>query len=391
MGVSGDEFRQYSAYATFVYSQLQIILPTSFLGDITDWDRFLSIDLNSANLPLKGPTEFLRDKDFANLVARAEIPTPTHFVEQAICSYKQFCVLLLKHSSRKSKIVRGMSIFDEGVVRHGEESDYSHECEQLCDYLSRHQWIPNSAEPLVLSEYSSFVEKFRSNDISCDEDWISFLSRFYELHCRENLFTVFKLCCLSLKDVREVPPLFSIAMPEMSSDLNDFESCVQTVQFSFSGIPNVTGLFNNPRTIAPIFSLLGKGRALLEDTNFSVWDTTITCASRRQRLSNRLDSRYTCTVTEEERIWTSFDPSPRASGSNDSPIVEKSGKFVKLSPIRAGPSSSAHVKSPVIRTPELATATLSVPRVVNEVAFLPEEPASSSGKKLTVKKKNSAK
>ena len=74
-GVAGDGFRQYSAYATFVYSQLSSILPTSFLGDISNWDKFLSIDLTSADLPLKGPTEFLRDKDrrdpYSHTICRA--------------------------------------------------------------------------------------------------------------------------------------------------------------------------------------------------------------------------------------------------------------------------------------------------------------------------------
>ena len=138
-GASGDGCRQYSAYATFVFSQLPAIVPTSFLGDISNWDKFFSLDLTAPDLPLKGSTEFLRDKVFANLVARAEIPTPTHFVEQAASFYKQFCCLLLKHSVRKSKLIRGISIFDESVIRHCEEVNYRHECEQLCDYLSRHQ------------------------------------------------------------------------------------------------------------------------------------------------------------------------------------------------------------------------------------------------------------
>ena len=288
----------------FVYSQLNAILPTSFLGDISNWDKFLSIDLTSADLPLKGPTEFLRDRGFANLVARAEIPTPTHFVEQAVCFYKHFCSLLLKHSIGPSKLIRGMSIFDESVIRHGEDANYRHECEQLCDNLSRYQWIPNSAKPVVLSEYCSFVEKFRSNDVSCDEDWVSFLSGFYELHCRENFPTVFILCCLSSMDVSKVPSRFSIVLPELSSNLDDFKSCVHTVQSSLSGIPNVTELFNNPRTIAPIFSLQGREKALLEDSKFSVWDVTSSCSRRLLQLFNRLNSRYTCTITEEERLWT---------------------------------------------------------------------------------------
>ena len=155
--------------------------------------------------------------------------------------------------------------------------------------------ILNSTKHLILGEYSSFVEKFGNNDVSYDEDWVSFLTGFYKLPCRENLFTVFKWCCLRLKEDIEAPPPFSFALPGLSSGLGDFESCVQTVQTSLSGIPNVTGLFNNPRTIVPIFSLLGRRTALFEDTNFSVWDVTSSCPSRRHLLPNRVEARFICT------------------------------------------------------------------------------------------------
>ena len=184
-------------------------------------------------------------------------------------------------------------------------------------------------------------------------------------------------------DVSKVPPTFSIVLPELSSNLDDFESCVHTVQSSLSGIPNVTGLSNNPRTIAPIFSLLGRGKALLEDPGFYVRDVTSSCSGRRLRLFNRLDSRYTCTITEEERLWTCIDSVPKSASTTVSPTVGKSGKFAKLSPIRAGPSTSV----PADRMPDLATATLSVPRVIGEIPFPPTE--SKFVKKITIKKKNS--
>ena len=87
----------------------------------------------------------------------------------------------------------------------------------------------------------------------------------YEMHCRENLFIVFKLCCLSLPARLAVPPNFTVNIPGLSSDHDEFNSSIKCVQSSLSGIPNVSGLFSNPRTISPILTLLGRGRALLED------------------------------------------------------------------------------------------------------------------------------
>ena len=87
-GVNGDSppdgFRVYSAFTTFVYSQLQFILPDSFLGNISNWDHFMSIDLTSPDLPIKSVADFMQNKDFAKLVAESDLPTPTRFVEQAM-------------------------------------------------------------------------------------------------------------------------------------------------------------------------------------------------------------------------------------------------------------------------------------------------------------------
>ena len=153
-GVNGvsppDGFRVYSAFTTFVYSQLQFILPDSFLGNISNWDHFMSIDLTSPDLPIKSVADFMQNKDFAKLVAESDLPTPTRFVEQAICFYKNFCILLLKHKVSKSKLVRGSSVFDEAVVRYGEEENYAHESELLCDYLVQQKWISHTTKPLVL-------------------------------------------------------------------------------------------------------------------------------------------------------------------------------------------------------------------------------------------------
>ena len=236
-----------------MYSQLQCILPDSYLGGISDWDRYLSIDLSSPDLPRKSPTVFLRNKEFAALVAEGEITTPTHFVKQVICFQKNLCALLLKHVIRKSKLVRASSIFDDRVIRHGEETNYCHDAELLYDYLIQQHWISATSKPLLKSEYRSFVEIFRSCSPVYDGTWIDFLYGYYELHSRENLFTVFKLCCLSLLVVSNIPPSFNLSSLQLSSDYDEFHSCVRSTQSALIGVPNMSGLFNNPRTVDPIF------------------------------------------------------------------------------------------------------------------------------------------
>ena len=391
-GVNGvsppDGFRVYSAFTTFVYSQLQFILPDSFLGNISNWDHYMSIDLTSPDLPIKSVADFMQNKDFAKLVAESDLPTPTRFVEQAICFYKNFCILLLKHKVSKSKLVRGFSVFDEAVVRYGEEEDYTHESELLCDYLVQQKWISHTTKPLVLSEYGAFVEKIRSQNISYEGEWISFMSNYYELQCRENLFTVFKLCTLSLSGVHVIPPVFTVEIPELASDFREFQSCVRSIQSSLVGVPNVSELYANPRTVSSVFSLLGKGRALLEDAYLSVWDLTSSCSSRRRLIFNHFDSRYTCTISDEEKSWVALHDKPQSASSSpaQSPKTPKPSKFVAPTPIQSGPEPTGATGKNTRKSPVFATSALSSPRFRADVPILPEsQPAGV--KKLVVRRK----
>ena len=258
------------------------------------------------------------------------------------------CTLPLKHNIHKSKFVRGIFVFDEAVILHGQKEDYNGELEQLCDVLVQRNCIPNTVMPLVLSEYRSFVEKFRAVEPHYDTDWVSFMSGFYELHCRANLFSVFKLCCLGVFNAPQIPPVFSATLPDLASGQGDFTSAIRSVQSSLFGIRNVIGLFSNPRRVAPIFSLLGKGRKLLEDPNYSVWDVNSGCRARRRRLLNKFECRYVCTITDEEREWTTMDSDPKlassttvsltsriVSGTSKSPNLSKL-KFVTPTPFPVG-------------------------------------------------------
>ena len=211
----------------------------------------------------------------------------------------------------------------------------------LCDFLVGNKWISNNTKPLVYSEYRSFVAQFRSHNVDYDGEWIDFLSSYYEMHCRDNLFFVYKLCCLSLAKYCSISSHLTVILPRLVSDVGEFNSSVRCVQSYLSGVPNVSRLLSNSRTISPIFSLLGKGKNLLDDATFSVWDINSSCSSRRRQLHNKFESRYTCTISEEETLWTSVVVSPRPSVPGPS---GSSGKFVQPTPF---PTRSTKAASPV--------------------------------------------
>ena len=52
--------------------------------------------LSSTDLPFNSVAEFLRNKDFAGIVNKSDLETPTNFVEQALSFLSSLCTLLLK-------------------------------------------------------------------------------------------------------------------------------------------------------------------------------------------------------------------------------------------------------------------------------------------------------
>ena len=229
------------------------------------------------------------------------------------------------------------------------------------------------------------------------------MSGFYELYCRAHLFAVFKLCCLGVLNSPSIPPAFIVTLLDLASDHKSFTSAVRSVQSSLSGIPNVTDLFSNPRLVAPVFTLLGNGRSLLEDPNYSVWEV-----SPREVdfvvvvVQNRLESRFICTLIDKEREWTMMEVDPKQAssatvspmarvvpGTSRAPKVPKP-KFVKPTPFPVRTKASTSSPKNPERPLHSAIATLSVPRFVSEVSFLPPE-QSTTKKKISIRKKSSPK
>ena len=69
-----------------------------------------------------------------------------------------------------------------------------------------------------------------------------------------------------------IPEPFVFPIPELGTDEDVFRSCVSDVQISFTTVPNVSSLYQDPRSISRVFRLLGRGKDLLQDRKFSVWN-----------------------------------------------------------------------------------------------------------------------
>ena len=350
--VSGG-FRLYNQFCVFIYAQLQVIFPASFLGNVANWDSYLNLDMEDDSLPYKTVDKFLQDRDFSDLITRNKISTPRKFVNQAISFYRHFIKTLLGSELASSSFTRVLSSFDEAVIKDGAEVHYSDSIQFLCSYFIQQKWIAPHLKPVIVSEYCSLVTKFRMDKVSFSKEWVASFSCYYELQSRVELFRLFRVCCEALSGPCKAPPPFNVSMPGLKSDRREFTSTVRSLQCTISSIQKVESLFLTESALPHFFELLNQGPGLLNKRKFSVWHLLSSSYFQKIGISSSLESFYEKSVAGEETIWLSTtdkaDPSPSRSSSAKStprkvssekqaPAVEKSPALRSLTEIPLFPA-----------------------------------------------------
>ena len=255
----------FNQFAVFVYSQLQNILPDSVLGNNSDWDFFLSLDLDSTSLPIKTAAEFILNEDFHRLVYSSKLPRPSKFIDQSLCFCKTYCKQLLDHDIVKSDFLRGLSAFDSSVILECPENVYLAAIDKLSSHFVSIGLFSSGDKVKQMSEYRSLVTKLRLSPLPSYDGWVHFLVNHYEVQCRPQLLQLLKHSCLCLAPSVEIPPPFDVPMSALESDKCLFESCVVSLQISYQTVPHVSSLFRDPKAISRVFRLLGRGTELLTD------------------------------------------------------------------------------------------------------------------------------
>ena len=268
MNVEGG-FRLFNLFLVFVYSQLQSILPDVTLGNIFDWDGFLQLDLNQPELPFKSADEYVLNEDFHRLVVASKLPRPSKFVDQSIAFGKALCKQLLEHEIVNSSLIKGLSAFDPAVILDGPESHYITAIEKLSSHFVSMKLI-TCDKAKVTRQYRSFVIKLRSESTPGKSDWIHFFPAHHEIQCRPELFRLYKLSCFCLPPLVDIPPELTIPMPKLPVDVEMFDSCLRSLQMSYSTVPHVSSLYKDPKSVCRVFRLLGRGSDLLVDKRFSI-------------------------------------------------------------------------------------------------------------------------
>ena len=252
----------------------------------------MSVDLSQPNLPFKSPDEFILNSEYHNLVSTIKLPRPGNFVEQTISICKAFCGRLLSHEIIKSDLIRGLACVDSGVKLHGSEDQYVAAVECLTGHFVQIGWLNLSEKTKSVSQYRSIVSKFRTVNMRQVEDWFQFLVSHYELQCRPELHKLFKLSSLCLPPLVQIPAALVTPIPELGTDEESFRSCIGAIQLSYSTVPKVSSLYQDPRTISRVFRLLGRGKEILEDRELSTWNFLRGNGAKRSTLCTKFESAY---------------------------------------------------------------------------------------------------
>ena len=185
----------------------------------------------------------------------------------------------------------------------------------LTTYFSSHSWITVNDKTRAVSQYRSLVTKFRSSQVCRPDDWFEFLCSCYELHCRPELHREFKYSCLCLPPKAKITSQFVVPMPELGPDEEVFQLCISSIQLAYKTLPNVS--------LSRVFRLIRRGRDLLDDRKFSVWNFLKEGGPRRFRFQSNMESAYKSAVVRREEDRFSGDPDvsvlSRASSTTSSP------------------------------------------------------------------------
>ena len=339
-GEMNQGFRIFNQFTVFVYSQLQNLLPDSFLGDISNWDSYLKIDLSGTELPLKTPAEFALNPDFHYLVTSSRLPRPSRFVEQSMAFCKSFCSILLSHDILKSTLLRGLSCFDHAVILDGSEQNYTIAIEDLTSYFVSTGVISAGDKTKAVSQYRSFVTKLRANDNVPRCDWVLYLGSHYEMQSRTELSRVFRVSCLCLPPVITIPAKFEVSIPELKSDHDAFESVVRSLQLSYVTVPNVSSLYGDSKSVGRIFRLLGRGRELINDKKFSIWNFLRGSGVRMTSMLEKFEAAYKRSVLLSEGLPIFLEATtPSVSHSSSTTSSPGSGLSPKRTPIKVTPAT----------------------------------------------------
>ena len=112
-------------------------------------------------------------------------------------------------------------------------------------------------------------------------------------------------------------------MPKLAFDVEMFDSCLRSLQISFSTVPHVSSLYKDPKPVCRVFRLLGRGTDLLMDKKFSVWNFLKGSGPRRTAMLRKTEAEYRKAILHNDRpAVTSNTTTPsvsRASSVHSTP------------------------------------------------------------------------
>ena len=169
-----------------------------------------------------------------------------------------------------------------------------------------------------MNEYCSLIVKLRAEKVAVATEWVSSISCHYELQRRLELFRLLKVCCETLRIPCSPSPSFIVTFLGLKSDMQEFSSCVRSLQCSISSIQKVESLFLSSIALPRAYELVNQGSGLFHKRKFLVWHLLSSTHFHRIGEKKPLDGFYEKNAPVGDGLWLVLEDKNAPSSSRSS-------------------------------------------------------------------------
>ena len=183
-------------------------------------------------------------------------------VDQGRAYIRYVCKELINHSTFKSDLVVGLACFEYAVLFTMPKDQAAGCYLRLFHSFCVRGWLARELKNIHMDDYMEFIDDIRFvylDELQIGptiEDMITFLSSSPELAKREQLFHVFKLCCLCLGHVVPKLPSVSLGSPAKSTAEVDLSDNIEPLQSYLLGSSAEQNIFTSAEYIWSCVELL---------------------------------------------------------------------------------------------------------------------------------------
>ena len=266
-------FRTHYQFGEFLYTQLQAAYYDDDIGPVEDFEKFMSLDLNSVETVKV--SEFLPKSEIRESLKVVGKSQMEYCLSRMTKFYKYFCIKLLEHPICKSTLSKGLACFDPDIMTGDRQLLKENAITSLANAMVGLDWIENVNVDRCVEEYRSLSQLIRSEPVNLTKDSIGFLNSYAHMKARPVLTKVYRLACLSIGyGPRNLEPV-GFNFKGMASPKSQIASTLRTLQSSLYLDGYATETYCSTARLKELSESMEKSYNYYRDPDFSVWSTLI--------------------------------------------------------------------------------------------------------------------